>query len=73
MKINKFEFTVERGEEGLWYVKSPQVPGLFVAAGGLPEALEEAAQGIRDLALAFAWGSAEGETVKPIFEPATPG
>jgi hypothetical protein len=65
----KFEFTLERDREnGLWYLKSPQIPGLLAANAGMPEALEEGARCIRDLALAFAWEYAEGRTARPIFK-----
>lgn len=50
-----------------WYVTSPQIPGLLATGGTMPDALEHAAIGIRNLALAFALAVADGEKPKPIF------
>lgn len=49
-------------------VTSPQVPGLLATGATIPQALEAAADALRDLAVAFAMEIAAGREVKPIFK-----
>lgn len=48
----KFTLTVERGKEGLWYVTSPEIPGLLVAEQIWPTAIHKTAKAIGDLTMA---------------------
>ena len=47
----KFTLTVERGNEGLWYVTSdtPEIKGLLVAAESMIEAVRDAPEKLLDL------------------------
>lgn len=48
---DKVTLTLERGEEGLWYVTSdtPEIKGLLVAERTWPMAIQNCAKHIRDL------------------------
>lgn len=48
---DKVSLTLERGEEGLWYVTSdtPEIKGLLVAERTWPTAIRQTAKSIRDL------------------------
>ena len=46
---DKIRLVLEKGKEGLWYVTSPDVKGLLVAARRRGDALEWTGGALRDL------------------------
>lgn len=71
MTPGKLVFEIEFKAQ-CWWASCPQLPGLLATGGTIPEALENAATGIRDLALAFAHAAADGLEPKPIFRDGLP-
>lgn len=65
--MKEMVFRFEKGANGAWYVTSSDVPGLLASAGTVPDALENAAKAIRDMALAAAIEISEGRPASPIF------
>lgn len=66
----QISFTLtQQGGVGAWWARSPQIhDGETLTCGStIPEALENAAKMIRDLALSFALEVADGRQPKPIF------
>lgn len=66
MTIRKVNFELKFKAQA-WWITSPEIPGLLATSGTIPDALEQAATVIRDMALAFAHAAADGLEPKPIF------
>lgn len=65
--MKQIDLKIEYTGAGTWMVTSPNIPGLLAGSGTIPDALEEAAKAIRDLALAVAIALSEGQPAQPIF------
>jgi hypothetical protein len=58
---------VAESKDGLWFVTSPNSPGLLAAHSTLPGALTEAGASLQDMAFAVVLAMAEGGVPKGVF------